>query len=176
MDSDEFIEFKGTHGTAQSNADQILRSNFRPQDGRFGFAVYIWHSGAYSVELAHSWHKFRKETGSYNRLPNQDCAILEVTGEVTESQFLNLEDREVRDIIEENIKRAPGKPKNVITRFIEDYGKKIGHRVSLIRGQQPPAKGFTVYCPRYDYKYLGNPIVLAIMDVRLIKRTSQIEA
>lgn len=92
---------KGTHGTCATFASDIRQQGFRAGAGRRGNGSYFWgYSNTakdYAVCLAKAWWMYVKtETRQYQSARDTSCEVLNVTINVEEDNFLDLEEHTMK--------------------------------------------------------------------------------
>ncbi len=89
----------GTHGTTESNAKDIIKSNFYLNKGRGGTGIYFWRKNNYSYLLAKGWYEFYLKKNRYDNNGDNSFSYIEVKIDVDEQNFLDLELPELKDKI-----------------------------------------------------------------------------
>jgi hypothetical protein len=159
---------KGTHGTTETRAFSIKKNGFKISLGRVGNGVYFWCDGPYAEKLAEAWWEFCSDSGDYNSDPEKDCAILITSLNISENEYLDLEQKEIKSQLATLAVTKLRRPREhadihaVRTLFIRQLETKLRVTFKVIETSvSPPPKR---YCEFYPIELLGAPHCYLALD------------
>lgn len=174
------VQFLGSHGTCESFAESILStSRFRQSAGMRGTGAYFWKSSPYYKRLAKSWYLKAHDDHRYERELKRGCVVLIVEIDCDESEYLDLENMEVKTKLQEFMDRLAPRMRYADKRphtadlarahdlFFKELEAKSLRKIKLIHTYVTlPHQD---YCAYYNIWLLGLPSCLISRDDGIIK-------
>lgn len=163
------ITLQGTHGTSASRAKSIETHGFKKGKGRLGKGVYFWSFSPYAEYLAKSWWEFFSSQGRYNADGNKKCAIIWAQFRIKEDEFLDLDDKEIKNSLAELCRKEKigcsienRELAATIVCFVSKIEEKLGQKFKILESTiSTPPKDFV---KEYPLSVLGAPSCYVIFD------------
>ncbi len=170
------IQKKGTHGTCASYVEEIKEHGFKFSAGRGGTGAYFWRESKHSIKLAKAWYLFQMDRHNYDKVEDNNGAIIIVTITVDNEEFIDIEDTSVKDEFAELLE-SMGKLNNASDEdicgawdmYITNIEQETGVKMKLLElrvGVPSTAKRFFSF---YSMKALGAPVCFIARDFECIK-------
>ncbi|QVW35923.1 hypothetical protein KIP69_03475 [Geobacter sulfurreducens] len=140
-----FMELRGTHGTTRSRAEKIQELGFRASPGIKGTGVYFWRDNALSGDLARDWYRYYLKKELYAKDSNKQCAVIFGLIACDETNFVNLDDSEIKDDILWLIKNKglEGDRKGKIyDEYLDMLSRELGNSIKVSQVSVPVPKEF----------------------------------
>lgn len=169
------MNLKGTHGTSVSRAESIRQNGFIITSGRGGKGAYLWRNSAYSDFLARAWHSQKYYDGDFNRDIDQECAIIHAVINVSENQFLDLEDPDIKDglthlAISKKIDLRNKKELSALyDSFVAEVEKQIMTKILTVQLRVATPK--SEYVKNYPMAIAGLPLSYIVREPKIIEIT-----
>ena len=166
------LYLKGTHGTAYSLYEKIVKQGFRNDLGfktRRGSGIYFWREGKHSKILAVCWWRFKKKRGHYKTCLNDQCTVIYASIEIcNNSELVNLTNPKHKEglILTAEKLRLDLNKQDHITKLYNYYCNTVENtgncKVKVIEVQAPPPYDCNEYAP--IKKVIGDPLIYVVKD------------
>lgn len=167
---DNQVTDTGYHGTSASKAESIKNFGFTVSSGKYGCGAYFWEDSIYANYLAQGWWAYcHNDLNAYQGDADKRCTVICVHLQTKESEFLDLENREVKAgfaslCSQRGIKFRCNQRKiaETVNLFVTRLERKLSIKIKILRTttSPPPEQHVT----RYPMFAIGGPVCLVVFD------------
>jgi hypothetical protein len=158
------MELFGVHGTTVSCANQIEQEGFRLSQGYRGKGAYFWRENTYAEDLAIGWYLTSISQKHHSKDTDKRCAIISISINVDEDEFVSLESPNIKDNIATLFKKGNHKDHMNAINFYEEFFEilelELNHPIKVVEIAFPAPRN----CQIYPRQALGMPITYVVRN------------